>query len=348
MDFSSLHFSKPLAELTYADISGFFSKGRTESATLEFKSFPERSHFDQGLQKVARGISSFLNSTGGILIWGAPKGAPQNETANDIFMGQLCPVKDYVTKDTLINRINALISPLAPGLEVQILSDANGYIYVFEVQESSIKPHQFDYRYYIRLDGQTHPAPHYLVDAMIKKISYPDIAGVIKFHELQKTSNNQQETVMAIEIGVFNFSPFQNEESVSFRLTCSGGFFTRSRGFLVNAMKNPSYTNGGKGLSYEDFANVLHYGTPRTYVDEISFSDQTLKENGGVLNLHLSFGGKRSPAKLSSYAFDLSKYWIEMDPNDALIRCEENQLIADTSNTGGMSREKDLRAFTAR
>lgn len=344
-DHASSHFGKPLASLTYADIAAYFQTPRSESATLEFKSSPARATFDAGLGKVARGISSFLNANGGILIWGAP--AASKQVAGhyaDEFSGELCPVREYHPKDTVINRINSLISPLPAGLQVQILREGEHCLYVFEVQESQTKPHQFDHRYYIRLDGQSHPAPHYLVDAMMKQVSYPDLAGVLAFHGLQGSGRDKKSTELTLTIGLFNFSPFQNEEAVSYQLTVSGGYLSDSLGLLTSVGKNPSYAAGGFQVTHENFADVLHFGTPKTRLERISFNEQTLGMTKDLLYLDLTFGGKRSPAKISSYVLDLSKYWEGMDARDAIVYTKENVLFADKTQK---SREEALREFKA-
>ncbi|SCW72002.1 helix-turn-helix domain-containing protein [Mucilaginibacter sp. NFR10] len=340
MDHASLHFGKPIGNLSYADIIAYFQIPRAESATLEFKSSPPRSNFDAGLGKVARGISSFLNANGGILVWGAPTASKQAGGSADEFSGDLCPLREYVPKDTVINRINSLISPLPAGLQVQILRDGENCLYIFEVQESRTKPHMFGHSYYIRLDGQSHPAPHYLVDALMKQVTYPDIAGVIAFHSLQESSKDKRSTEMAMTIGLFNFSPFQNEENISYKLTISGGYLSNSLNMIQT--RNPAYAAGGFQVVHENAVDVLHFGTPKSFLERVAFNDQTLRMTKNMLYLDLSFGGKRSPAKISSYVLDLSKYWVEMDPKDAVIYTKENILFADKEQK---SREDELQDF---
>jgi hypothetical protein len=342
MDHASLHFGKPLGSLNYADISAYFQTPRAESATLEFKSSPPRSNFDSGLGKVARGISSFLNANGGILVWGAPGASKQASSGADEFSGDLCPLREYVPKDTVINRINSLINPLPAGLQVQILRDGENCLYIFEVQESRTKPHMFNHSYYIRLDGQSHPAPHYLVDALMKQVTYPDIAGVIAFHQLQESTRDKKNTDLSLTIGLFNFSPFQNEETVSYKLTVSGGYLTRSLGTISSLGKNPAYIAGGYQVVHENFAEVLHFGTPKTYLEQITINEQTLKRTKDMLYVDLSFGGKRSPARISSYVLDLSKYWSGIDAKDAVIHMKENVLFADKEQK---TREEHLQDF---
>lgn len=125
MDFSTSYFGKPLTKLIYDDIVDYFKDERKENETVEFKSFAVQATFDTGLQGVIRGLAAFLNSSGGILVWGAPKGSKVGTKAEDVFIGDLCPVSELVEKDRLINKISSAITPLPVGIGVQILSSGN-------------------------------------------------------------------------------------------------------------------------------------------------------------------------------------------------------------------------------
>ena len=70
MDYCTTCFNKTLANLEYQDIENFFHEPREESTRLEFKSFPQKGDFNKCLEGVIIGICAFLNSEGGILIWG--------------------------------------------------------------------------------------------------------------------------------------------------------------------------------------------------------------------------------------------------------------------------------------
>ncbi|PTQ96828.1 putative DNA-binding protein [Mucilaginibacter yixingensis] len=324
MDFSSAYFGKPLSELTYEDIVEYFTVPRQESETIEFKSFPKQAAFDAGLQNVLKGISAFLNSTGGLLIWGAPKGVKE-AGREDIFVGELQPVKDLREKDSLINRISSSIIPLPIGIAVQILSRGTDHLYIFEIQQSTYRPHQYDTRYYVRLDGQSKPAPHYLVDALMKRVTYPNLNGVIKFHEIQHDADG---FYLNIEVGIFNFSVLQNEEQISFKILCDGGYFPRS-GDLTSNFRRWHYNNEGTELTYDNFVSVLHYGNPRTYTDQIRIKTTQINKNDGMLSFLLSFGGKYSPAKASIYVLRWPSN-IPRNTNELLAHVEENLLFADS------------------
>ena len=75
-DLSSLLLGKPLGELTLPDLQHYFQQAKTESNKLEFKSFaigfPADSNKEE--RNILRTICGFLNTEGGILIWGSPTG----------------------------------------------------------------------------------------------------------------------------------------------------------------------------------------------------------------------------------------------------------------------------------
>jgi len=346
MDFSTAFFGKTLNNLLYEDIVSYFSEVRGESELIEFKSFAERATFDAGLQGVIKAISAFLNSNGGIVIWGAPKGQKLVGNSEDVFTGALAAVNELKEKDSLINKISSAIVPLPIGIQVNILSsNDSSYVYIFEIQPSMYKPHQYDTRYYVRLDGQSKPAPHYLIDALMKQVTFPNIAGVINFGHLSYVSNGSMH--LSITIGLFNFSELQNEESVSFRLLCIGGYFKKGRESRYITHK-PDYHMKGQELVYENFANVLHFGTPTIHEDLVVIEEDELKNNNYQLILDLSFGGKKSPAKTSSYTLDLSKVALPGNSTRYLINIEENVLYSDLKKQAGNTIEQSLLVFTGR
>jgi hypothetical protein len=345
MDFSSAYFGKPLSDLQYEDIVKYFVEHKQESETIEFKSFSNGESFEHGLQNVIRGISAFLNSSGGILIWGAPKGVKLHGQAEKIFVGGLAPVTEYKEKDSLINKITSVITPMPIGINVNTLKSENGYIYVAEIQQSIYKPHQFDHRYYVRLDGQTKPAPHYLVDALIKQISYPNLQGVIKFHPM--TTQPGGALTLPITVAIYNFSELQNDEAVSFRVLVYGGYFLKGRQPQFTTQK-AQYNMNGHQLIYEKFANVLHFGTPHIHEDRITISKESLSGNKGLVNIVLSFGGKKSPAKVSSYTLNLKEMVRLSNPNEFLIEVEESMMFSQLKQSSNYTSIEVLKMFVER
>jgi hypothetical protein len=348
MDFSRAYFNKPLDDLVYDDIVNYFVDSKQETETIEFKSYHARSTFDTGLQGVIRGISAFLNSSGGILIWGAPSGQKVQGNVEDVFVGNLSPISELHGKDRLINRISSAIVPLPIGVKVNILESDGSYVYVFEVQPSIYKPHQYDTRYYVRLDGQTKPAPHYLVDALMKQVTYPNLNGIIKFNPM--TIDNAAAYHLPITIGIFNFSELQNEELVSFRLLCVGGYFQRGRTMqLAQNRPHAQYNMAGQQLLFESFANVLHFGTPNVHDDHIVIDHDSRQANNSVLWLLLSFGGKKSPAKTSLYTLNFGRHKVNLSSPELLItERKENVLLAEYQQSLNTTPQDSINEFLNR
>ncbi|WP_159025487.1 ATP-binding protein, partial [Aquimarina sp. Aq78] len=141
-NYSHHYFGKDLDALTHQDILDFFNTEKEESDKIEFKTYhPTYGNFNKNLEGVIRGICAFLNSNGGILIWGAPMGQSIDDRL--VFQGALSLVNQLIEKDTLISKISDSITPLPVNINVQIIENGRNYLYVFEVQKSNYSPHQF-------------------------------------------------------------------------------------------------------------------------------------------------------------------------------------------------------------
>jgi hypothetical protein len=345
MNYSENYFGKYLNDLEYKDLENFFIEEKDETNNIEFKSYSAaHGNFNKNIDGVIRGICAFLNSDGGVLIWGAPEGIKVEGRKEKVFKGELSPVPELREKDWLINKISDTISPLPIGINVKSLEKEGNYIYVFEVQQSTYSPHQFRNIYYARLDGQTKPAPHYLIEALYKKITYPHIEGYIKPDKIFNDGNNY---FLDITIFIFNFSELQNEENVSFRLMCPQGIFTKSQ---VPQHQN-MYLYDGHQLIHKDLIDVLHFGAPNMHTERIMFNPHKLVNDfENKVQLLLSFGGRFSPLKTSDYKFDFSKIdWNKQDdPNYLISEMKENILSSDFQKEIGSTREKTLEMILKR
>lgn len=344
MDFSAKLLNKAIEDLNYQDIEDYFLVEKEESDIIEFKSYSAtHGNFNKNIEGVIRGICALLNSEGGIVIWGAPEGTVLAGNSYKSFVGNLSPVVENKDKDWLINKVSDSISPLPVGIKVATLEKNGGYIYVFEVQQSDYKPHQFKNTYFARLDGQTKPAPHYLVEALFRKISFPNLEGYVAFN---KIDHNGNQYLLSISIFIFNFSQLQNEHDVSYRLLTTSGYFYKS--------KNPDYvsmyTMNGAQLNHKGFISVLHYGAPDNNNGIIILEPMELLKHNNKLNLLLSFGGKKSPMKSSMYELDLSHIdWNKKDhPNYLIVEKTENELISKRQELVGTNREQILKDLLKR
>lgn len=342
MDYASNYFGKKLDELTYADIQAYFVDEKEETESIEFKSFPPgHGVIEKSLDGIKKGICAMLNSDGGIIIWGAPVGQDVPGKKEKIFKGNLAPVNQLIEKDKLINKISSAIIPLPVGVSVKILNNGADYVYVFEIQKSQYRPHQFQNLYYARLDGQSQPAPHYLIEALFRKISYPNLQGYIK---LENLTHDGTYYYLDVSIFIFNVSELQNEEDVSFRLVCDHGIFTNAG----VPDRQHMYSMNGHQLVHKGLINVLHFGQPNFHSERIIINPNELMKSNYRLGLFLTFGGKKSPLKISEYIIDLSRIDWNNAAKTPFESIKENQLSSEMRMTSGQTIEGQISSIVGR
>ena len=229
------------------------------------------------------------------------------------------------------------------GINVVILQNAGNVLYIFEVQQSNYSPHQTKNTYYARLDGQTRPAPHYLIEALFNKITYPNIEGYINFDNY----GNYPEGGVFLDITIIllNFSELINERNLSFRLTCPQAIFEASRtiGFAHH------YCQEGHEFVGKGFINVLHFGASEHNQQRLIFDPMVLqRKHNSELQLILSFGGEQSPLKISEYTISFGGAVEPARLYKSIKNKEENVLSSDMQKQLGTTKEMLLKEILKR
>lgn len=316
-DYCTRIFGKTLRELSYDDLENYFKETKEENEYLEFKS--GQGDFEHSfVNNIIRTIVGFLNSSGGVLIWGAPKDVAPEKGKPKETKGELIPLNISKGKDDLINRISTSISYMPKGINVEKLEKNEKYLYILEVQESDTKPHQYADKgiYYIRLDGQTKPAPHYIIDALFKQVKFADIDGKLNFVYTELFSEN---LIIEIEANLSNKSKYIIGNGIEISLHTSLGRFTQ---------------NNNKDLTVKNTSS-LHYGPPKSLGAKINIDLTNIDYQEKELIISMFFAGNNSNAKVCSYIFDLEKIInIEneneiLELNDYLIESNENHSFID-------------------
>ncbi|WP_169628042.1 AlbA family DNA-binding domain-containing protein [Flavobacterium soli] len=340
MNFSETYFAKNLEDLIITDITNYFATAKEESTKIEFKAFHAQfGNFNKNLEGVIRGLCAFLNSEGGILIWGAPLGVKNGDQI--LFQGALSLVDQLLDKDMLISKISDSIAPLPIGINVKIIEDNGSYLYVFEIQRSNYSPHQYKNTYWARLDGQTKPAPHYLIEALFKKISYPNIEAYINLDRFGNYPDGRN--FLDISILTFNFSELQNEYDITYRVI-SSAIFEGATSANPNIRRH--YDMAGHQFK-NDAIRILHFGAPDITSQKLLFNIGDLPN--GEMDLVLHFGGKQSPLKFSEYKLNFNIQGIPAENPLALITSKkENTLASDKQKELGTTRENLLKDLLKR
>ena len=100
-------FNIDIHELKASDIEQYFkSTPLEESDSLEYKSYADdkqKGNYKGKEEAILKTICGFLNSEGGVIIWGAPESKKSNSEQK--LEKELSPVRGMVNKDSFIAKI---------------------------------------------------------------------------------------------------------------------------------------------------------------------------------------------------------------------------------------------------
>ena len=297
MYYTRLFFGKQLlTDLRLEDLNAYFAEPKEESDKLEFKSYPpvsgKNDHPAERERSVLRTICALLNSEGGVLIWGAPIMQKQTGTKSLHATGDLQPVPERYEKDAFIAKLANRMTPSPKNVLFHRIEISGGYIYLFDVAASDHAPHQFENVYYMRLDGQTLPAPHAYIEALFKKIRYPIIEGYLV---LNSTSNSSSENISLDCMILFrNQTPLINDENLYCRIYTSEGLL-----FSYETMSH------AKEITLKNVTNVIAYGNMTEAYFTLEFTQADLMRADYTTQLTFWFGGRYSPLRTCQYKIKL-------------------------------------------
>lgn len=157
MSHCQLRFEKNLEKLEISDIEFLIKNKIDESQNLEYKE-PSR-NTDDDFNYLSKTISGFLNTYGGIIIYGVSEKKENHHSYPS--------AKKYCStpKERLENFLKSRIQPWENKIKIlRIVNKENIQegLFIIEVPKSNNPPHMFsdDYRYYQRLNYQTVPMNH--------------------------------------------------------------------------------------------------------------------------------------------------------------------------------------------
>lgn len=154
--FSILRFGKEINELTINDIQLLIDNKIDESQNLDYKQPSNDSQVNSN--NLAEVISSFLNTDGGIIVFGV---AESKDKENHRFPDKIIWTKE--PKERIENLLFSRVQPWFEGIKVQRISndiEPTEGVYVIEVPKSNNPPHMFNGKYYQRLNFQIKPMSH--------------------------------------------------------------------------------------------------------------------------------------------------------------------------------------------
>jgi hypothetical protein len=228
MSITKSFFDKELAELQHADLIKFFELPKKEGNNIEFKSYKDfaiqgttkSSRDKEKLQKILSSVCAFLNTDGGLIIWGAPEGKPLEDEFEDSFWGNLTLVTMSIEPDQFMERVSSEIQPTPNGVKIKIIKDASGsFFYIIEINKSVFPPHQYKGTYYMRVEASTRVAPHQFVEAQMKRISIPKVQAHVVFGKPMFVVAN---ILIPFTILISNESYYVHEKNLKYRILTTG------------------------------------------------------------------------------------------------------------------------------
>jgi len=165
---------RPLQEWDESDLDLLIQNKVEESLTLDYKASDAlEKNNDRKKKELAKDVSAFANSDGGMLIYGI---AEDGNVPTRIDEGT---DQTFITKEWLEQVISSHVHPAIEGILIKPIplgsKSPNAVAYVIQIPKAtSLAPHQAtDYRYYKRLNFESKPMEDYEVrDLMRRGIEY--------------------------------------------------------------------------------------------------------------------------------------------------------------------------------
>lgn len=351
------YLGKEIGEICVKDLQEYFANPKEETNSIEYKSYvnshAERNNdYNKKETKIIQTICGFLNSQGGLLIWGAPI-ENKDESGKKYYAGDLTQIDNIFEKDDLVTKILQRITPLPSEIQCEVLMYNSGSIVLIEVTQSSYRPHQTNNMYFMRSDGQTNKAPHHYIEALFKQIKFPDLRGYVKFKQIIYKSEESEKNdpyaknnlrkklgyyLLVFDFVIVNMSGFINEENLFVSLSCNYGNFN---GKIEGHPKYKGHgTNWGNSIIWQDIVNVFYFGMPivKQFYIRINNDDFQLDT---PFSYSISFGGKKSPIKISSYKSTVGR--IGEDATFQIVEKYENKYQFDEIEDNFDSQEEYLK-----
>lgn len=168
-------------EWTLDKINQYVTGKIGESLNLDYKALAAL----QDSKELAKDVSSFANSDGGIIIYGI-KEKNQIPTAIDSDATK-CP-----NAETIEQILSSHISPKISNLKIHSLPNPNHHntLLVIEIPRSDLAPHMAkDNRYYKRYNLKSAPMEHYEIEDIRHRLILPNIEITPRQAEIRQQNN---------------------------------------------------------------------------------------------------------------------------------------------------------------
>jgi hypothetical protein len=161
---------------TKAELEKLIADKIEESFNLEYKGTDALQNTDGKKKEIAKDISSFANSAGGVIIYGIKEFDEQEKRH---LPESITPInRIQISKEWLEQVINSNISPKIEDLKIYpvTINNINEVVYIIEIPKSNTA-HQntIDKRYYRRCNFESVPMLDYEIKDVMNRVKHPVI-----------------------------------------------------------------------------------------------------------------------------------------------------------------------------
>lgn len=239
---------------TYNDLDNLLKEGQTEGLYLECKD-PRSPSVNQDIQvHLAKALSGFSNTNGGVLIWGISTIKRENEL--DV-LNQINPIANCsIFLKTIEKKTPTLTVPMVSKYEVKLVkkkkSDASGVVvaYIPPTTGDPVRSEK-DNHFYFRSGDEFLEAPYEVIKKLFTSTKSPDIH--VKINE--KDVVLKEENLFEIPVSIFNDS-----SAIGEYITVSLEVLNEAdcQKIEVSHFRNVSDMNPGRKLYNLDVHEILH------------------------------------------------------------------------------------------
>lgn len=256
-----------------ADLEKLITDKIEESFNLEYKGADALQNTDGKKKEIAKDVSSFANSAGGIIIYGIKE---FDEPEKRHLPERIIPInRTQISKEWLEQVINSNISPKIEDLKIYpvVLDNIDKVVYLIEIPKSNTA-HQntIDKRYYRRYNFESVPMLDYEIRDIMNRVKDPIIE--IGF-EIQKVVFKKEKSEQTkYQSSVFNI--IQKGIGIEFEYNLKifpinvGSIYAKYINYFIRIPDNIIDEYAKKRLKRINATTIEYYGE-NTYRDVVDF-----------------------------------------------------------------------------
>ena len=189
-----------LTEYTTNDIQALIDNNAEESIHLDFKAAQALEKSEKKKDEIAKDVSSFANSDGGIIIYGISE---KNHYAHSLSFID----GSIYTKEWLEQVINSKINKRIEGVQifpVRFEDKLSNSVYVVKIPRSDNAPHMSsDRRYYRRFNFVSVPMEEYEVRDSILRLKKTKLE-IVSYYLIKADNNSDDRITYSYGVGIKN------------------------------------------------------------------------------------------------------------------------------------------------